>query len=471
MVAALILAPLMPQPAALALATVTALVFAALLAVRLHAVVYAVRNERTGDVGLDRPALSGDPLPVYTVLIALRDEARIAADLVRAMSALDYPAHRLEILFLLEADDTGTMNALATANPPAHMRIVVVPPGRPHTKPRALCHGLAMSRGDYIVVYDAEDRPEPDQLQRALAAFEFGGSQLGCVQARLNIYNAGDSVISAQFAVEYTALFDTLIPALAASGAPVPLGGTSNHFPRHVLIASGGWDPWNVTEDADLGFRLARLGWQTAVLNSTTWEEAPRTAAVWFRQRTRWQKGWMQTYMVHMRSPFRLWSDLGPRRFLWFQLVLGGGLLASLAHPWFAMALIATALAGEPLLPSGNHPAAWLWCIGLVNLAAAAIATIILAHLSLRRRGLTRLLGHALVAPLMWLPISLAAYRALWELHRRPFHWAKTPHGHSVSPDRDERAPVSPVTVTIELRQSKLESGGCRPMTGSVDRR
>ena len=256
-------------------------------------------------------ARTGAPLPLYTVLVPLFREASVVAELLASLRALDYPPDRLEIMLIVERADDETQAALGRANLDAHMRVLIVPDGEPRTKPRAIQYALQWAHGDYVVVYDAEDAPEPDQLRRALAAIGAGGGRIGCLQAQLNIYNSDASWFTRQFTVEYTALFDCILPALERLQLPVPLGGTSNHFPRAVLESVGGWDPYNVTEDADLGIRLARNGWHVGVLSSTTWEEAPPTFRIWKGQRTRWLKGWMQTYLVHMRCPRRLWRELG----------------------------------------------------------------------------------------------------------------------------------------------------------------
>ena len=362
--------------------------------------------------------------------MALYREADIVPQLVAALDALDYPGDKLDIIFALEEDDRETADALAAQRLPAHMRVVCVPDGRPRTKPRALCYALTLARGDYVVVYDAEDLPDPDQLKRAMAAFAAaGGGNVGCLQASLAVNNARQSWLTAQYAIEYTALFDAVVPALARHRLPVPLGGTSNHFPRHVLEAVGGWDPYNVTEDADLGLRLARFGWRVDALASTTWEEAPASWRTWLGQRTRWQKGWMQTYFVHMREPKRLWHDLGPAAWIWFQVVFGGGILSALAHPLFYGLIVVRWLKGELAPPLEHGIGAWLWWIGIANLALAAVATILLAFITLERRSRRDLFAHALLSPLYWLPISCAAYMAIVEWYRAPFYWAKTPHG------------------------------------------
>ncbi len=413
-----------PATASLVLHAVLAAIFALLLSVRVLAILTAMRTRATPPAG----HAPSHELPAYTVLVALYREAEIVPQLVQALDALDYPPAMLDILFALEADDQATRDALQANGLPPHMQVVSVPDGHPRTKPRALCHALTFARGDYVVVYDAEDLPDPGQLRRAAAAFASSGANLGCLQASLAVDNAHASFLTAQFAIEYTALFDAILPALARHGLPVPLGGTSNHFPRAVLEAVGGWDPYNVTEDADLGLRLARFGWRVEVLASTTWEEAPATWKAWVAQRTRWQKGWMQTYFVHMREPARLWREMGPVSWCWFQIVLGGGILSALAHPIFYVLLLRRWNAGHlaPQLAEGAE--AWLWWIGLAILGASALATILLALLALERRGRRDLFAHALLSPLYWLPISYAAYRAIIEWYRAPFYWAKTTH-------------------------------------------
>ncbi len=241
-------------------------------------------------------ASADQDLPGYSVLIPLYDEAAVAPALVAAMTALDYPEAKLQILFVTEEDDDATRQALVTAALSPQMTILTVPAGTPRTKPRALNYALHFATGGIVAVYDAEDIPELDQLRRAAAAFAAGSANLACVQARLNIYNPGESALTRQFTLEYAALFDAMLPALDRLGLPLPLGGTSNHFRRDHLVAVGAWDPFNVTEDADLGFRLARLGQRVEMLNSTTWEEAPATCSAWLGQRTRWLKGWMKTF-------------------------------------------------------------------------------------------------------------------------------------------------------------------------------
>lgn len=365
-------------------------------------------------------------VPFYTVLVPLYDETAAIDSLVPHLRALDWPSDRLEILFLIEAEDHATGAALARADLAPTMRVLMVPDGLPRTKPRALTYGLLAARGDLVGVYDAEDMPPPEQLRQA-AAMLLSDDRIGCVQARLNIYNPTESWFTRQFTIEYSALFDAILPALERMRLPIPLGGTSNHFRRAALDGVGGWDPYNVTEDADLGIRLARSGWMVRVLASTTWEEAPATFRVWLGQRVRWLKGWTQTYLVHMREPMRLGRQLGVRGWLGFQILLGGLVLSALLHP-LAYAAVAWAIwhGGMPSDLSGI--AGLIAWIGLNSLLIAYGTGIALGWVTIRQRGHAIDVRHFAGLPLYWLLISYAAYRAIWQFVMAPYCWNKTPH-------------------------------------------
>jgi glycosyltransferase XagB len=418
-----------PDAAILALTGLAALPFLCVILLRAIALREVVRAPRRC-TGPEPPTCTMDQeAPVYTVLVPLYREAGVLAGLVRSLEALDYPRAKLDVLLVLEASDLDTQAALRALPLPYGFRTVIVPDAGPRTKPKALNYALQAARGEYVVVYDAEDRPQPDQLRRALEVFRRGPPDLGCVQAQLNIYNPLDSWFTRQFTVEYSALFDALLPALAHLGLPVPLGGTSNHFRRETLVATGGWDPYNVTEDADLGFRLARRGCLTAVLASTTWEEAPVSFGRWFRQRTRWLKGWMQTYLVHTRKPWRLGADLGVRGTLGFHVLMGGLVLMALLHPLFYAVLAYQAASGQLFGPAQSPAGTVLWAMAWLNLAAGYLSAIVVGAVSAWRRGHRGLARSALFMPLCWLLVSAAAYRALYQLATDPYLWEKTEHG------------------------------------------
>jgi glycosyltransferase XagB len=374
------------------------------------------------------PSQPDSALPVYSILVALFDEAAVLPRLVTALSAIDYPAAKLDCLLIIEDVDTSTKAALLDIDLPSFMRIVIVPEGEPQTKPRALNYALSLARGEFVVIYDAEDRPEKDQLRRALLEFQRHGPNLACVQSCLNIFNVRQSWLTRQFTVEYSALFDSILPALQWLRIPMPLGGTSNHFPRAVLEKLQGWDPYNVTEDADLGIRIARLGYDVAAISSTTWEEAPATFKMWRNQRTRWIKGWIQTYLVHTRHPFALWRDLGTLRTLGFHFYMGGLILSALVHPIFYLIVAADSIFDVQMFALSENIGLLFWLIAVGNLLTGYLVSMIVGVVSVHRRK-HRLTLSALMMPIYWLLISFAAYRALWQLYRDPFRWEKTPHG------------------------------------------
>lgn len=375
------------------------------------------------------PRVPEADLPTYTILAPLYREAHMLPSLVHALRRLDWPAAKLDIKLILEAADRETVAAARALSLPGNVEIVVVPDVSPRTKPKALNYALPLSRGEYLVIYDAEDRPEPGQLRRAFDAFAAGPPNLATVQARLNIYNADDNWLTRQFTLEYSALFDGLLPTLDRLNLPIPLGGTSNHFRVSALKWLMAWDPFNVTEDADLGTRLARAGYRCQVIASTTYEEAPRRFGSWVCQRTRWLKGFVQTWLVHMRKPSALWRELGPRGFLAFQVMVGGTVLSALVHPWF-YALLGYALFGGGGFLARPESLVGLpfWTIAWFDLVTGYAAAMALAFLAARRRGLGRLSWEILLMPVYWLLISAAAYRALWQYMTAPFKWEKTEH-------------------------------------------
>ncbi|HEY0440922.1 MAG TPA: glycosyltransferase [Xanthobacteraceae bacterium] len=385
--------------------------------------------------GMRRPLIvsaariADEELPTYTIIVPLHREAAVLPRLVRSLQELHYPAEKLQILIVLEWDDVATRRAAAALRLGPPFEIVLAPPGDPRTKPKALNAALLLARGEFIVIFDAEDRPEPDQLRRALQAFAGDDETLVCVQARLTIDNTADGWLARLFTAEYAGQFDVLLPGLAAFRLPIPLGGSSNHFKTAILRQAGAWDPYNVTEDADLGTRLARLGYRTAVIASSTYEEAPSALRPWLRQRTRWFKGWMLTWCVHMRQPGRLLDELGAAGFASFQLLLIGTVFAGLVQP-FALLAAAWTIANAAVLPGDATPLAAI--IGWFHLGtwiAGYAASIVLAFVGLRRRRLLRIASALLWMPAHWALLSVAAWRALWQLIVDPYRWDKTEHG------------------------------------------
>lgn len=381
----------------------------------------------------DRPASAHrtpDPeLPVYTIIVPLFREAGVVEALVASLDGLDYPRAKLDIILVVEANDRATLHAIDALRLPACYRAIMAPAGRPQTKPRALNVALQFARGALVVVFDAEDRPEPRQLREAAALFSIGPS-LACLQARLAIDNFEDNWLTQAFALEYAALFHVINPGLAALGLPIALGGTSNHFRTDVLHRVNGWDAWNVTEDVDLGVRLARLGFRVGSLASMTFEEAPNTVRAWLAQRRRWQKGWMVTLATHTRQPLRTWRDLGTVRTAAVAAMLSGTVFSCLLGPWFAMAVLLRLWSGDLLTP--HSPAGVFWSFATLTLVGLGCVSLVWPMLlGLRRRGLMRLVGALGTYPVYLLLLSVAAWQAAIEVCARPYTWAKTEHGRA----------------------------------------
>jgi len=395
---------------------------------------YLVYRALTHTLGLETTdaevaALDDRDLPIYTILVPVYHEAAVFPILVKAIAGLDYPKAKLDVRVLLEEDDEETIRVARESRLPAHFSLVIVPPGGPKGKPKACNYGLIGARGAYTVIYDAEDIPEPDQLKKAILAFRKGDPSLACVQAKLNFFNRDHNLLTRWFTNEYSMWFDLFLPGLAAGGAPIPLGGTSNHFKTELLRGLGAWDPYNVTEDADLGMRMHKAGWRTAVIDSTTYEEANSRVYNWIRQRSRWIKGYVQTYLVHMRHPFALWRDLGTRGFLSFQLVVGGTFFVLLVNPlvWLLTALwFATRWAViEQIFPAP------VFYLGAVALFFGNFTFAYLNMAGCLKRGYHGMVRYGLLSPLYWVLMSVAAWKGFLQLFYAPSYWEKTTHGLS----------------------------------------
>jgi cellulose synthase/poly-beta-1,6-N-acetylglucosamine synthase-like glycosyltransferase len=347
------------------------------------------------------------------------------------------------VKFVIEADDEATAAALRAYPPRAPHEIVVAPEGAPRTKPRALNVAMPLARGSLVAVFDAEDLPEPRQLRRAATLFASAPSNVACLQASLAIDNGGLNWMTALFALEYAALFDVYNRGLALMGMPLFLGGTSNHFRIEALREIGFWDAFNVTEDADLGLRLARAGFDVRTLASQTFEEAPASFTALVKQRTRWFKGWMQTFVVHCRRPVRLFVDLGARRTVATLAMFAGGLFGPLLGPFLAARVAHDAIFGALLTPVSPLEIALstLWCFLMI---AGATALAFPLAIGMRRRKLTRFRASLLYLPLWLAMLSLSAWRAVYELWRRPFHWDKTEHGLTLRSVLDAEMDVDP---------------------------
>ena len=438
LVAAAVIAAAVFRPTAL-LITLLALTTALYLVTLLYRVVLLrVALRHPAEVWIsdqEARAMPDDELPLYTILVPAYHEAEVIARTIAALENLDYPAKRLDIRLLLEEDDHETIAAARRASNALPAEIVLIPQGLPRTKPKACNVGLLGAKGEFVTIYDAEDRPEPLQLRRAVAAFRRLPPLVACLQAKLTYHNVHQNLLTRWFTAEYETWFSLMLPALARIGGPVPLGGTSMHIPRTILQAVGAWDPFNVTEDADLGVRLQRLGYDVAVLDSTTLEEANSDVVNWVRQRSRWYKGYLQTWLVHMRQPVRLWREVGGRAFLGINLLLGAVPLVAVLNPIFwvltAVWFLAQPHALTVLLPAPIYYPA------LASMLAGNFLALYVSVIAIRVRRRPDLLLAVILSPLYWALMSIAAIRALAQLLVAPSFWEKSVHGLDPMPAVD----------------------------------
>ncbi len=371
--------------------------------------------------------------PTYTILCPLYKESAIVPQFVEAIKSLNYLAEKLQVLFLTEEDDHETRAALYSMRLPRGFTILAVPKGSPQTKPRACNFGLLQAKGQFIVIFDAEDKPEPYQLKKAVLAFANHGPEVACVQAKLNYYNSTQNLLTRWFTAEYSTWFDIMLPGLQQRGFSLPLGGTSNHFRTEVLRALGGWDAFNVTEDCDLGLRISQYGLKTAMLDSTTYEEATSRVKSWLFQRSRWIKGYLQTYLVHMRHPVQTLQQRHLRKFFSLQLIVGAWTIVLLINP-FMWALTALYLVFRPVqLYSILFPGPILY-MGAFCLIFGNFFYVYIHLIGCLRRKEYALIKWVLLIPLYWVMMSMSAYIAFYQLIVKPHYWEKTQHGNHLAP-------------------------------------
>ncbi len=419
-------------------------------------------------------ALLDADLPTYTIFCPLYKEHAVLPQFIAAMNLLDYPKEKLQILLLLEQDDTQTIAAAQDAKLPEWFEIVVVPHSQPKTKPKAMNYGLKVARGEFITIYDAEDKPEVDQLKKAVLAFQKLGPRVICVQGKLNFYNPNQNIVTKLFTAEYSLWFDLVLPGLQSLNVPIPLGGTSNHFRAADLRKLKGWDAFNVTEDCDLGMRLVKFGYRTAIIDSTTYEEANSNAFNWYRQRSRWIKGYIQTYLVHMRTPKELMRDIREPHLLTFQLVVGGKIVSMFVNPLLWLVTIIYFLFRshvahfiEPFFPD------WILYFGVLALVFGNFLYLYYYMVGLAKRKQDGLIKYAFLVPLYWLGMSAAAWQALYEVIVKPHYWAKTVHGLHLVKDAGatiakERAETlqqgAPLSVSLPVYTKATTSWRSEPL-------
>lgn len=365
-------------------------------------------------------------LPRVSILVPLLREEAVAQRLLEALDAMDYPPALLDIKLVLEEDDAITRAAIDRAVLPVTIEVISVPRDALKTKPRAMNYALPFCDGDIVGVYDAEDRPDPGQIRAVVQHLQNAGPEVACVQGYLDFYNTERNWLSRCFTLEYAIWFRVILHGVQRLGIPIPLGGTTVFFRRRVLEAIGGWDAHNVTEDADLGMRLARFGYRCEMIQTTTWEEANFRVLPWIRQRSRWLKGYAITWASHMRRPGALWRDLGPRGFWGFQVLFLGAITSYLAMPLF-WAIWATSVGlGLEFWRSFPAPLMQAFFASMILGQVVMLATAVIAAIDSGRKGL---IPWVLALPLYWPLGAIAAYRAVAEAFYAPFYWHKTEHG------------------------------------------
>lgn len=396
--------------------------------------------------------LDGVLWPPYTVLCPLYREVAVVPQFVAAMRALDYPQDRLQVLFLTESDDDVTREAIRGMRLPANFEVVIAPDGLPRTKPRACNYGLLLARGSFVVIYDAEDVPDPLQLKKAVLAFANHGPSLACVQAKLGFYNSQQNLLTRWFAIEYALWFSMILPGLQWAQLSLPLGGTSNHFRTDILRRLGGWDAFNMTEDCDLGLRLAEHHLYTTILDSTTLEEANSSVRNWIRQRSRWIKGYMQTYLVHLRRPWEYLLQGRIREMVSLLAIIGGTPATFLVNP-LMWALLGLYIAARQTLAPEFHLlySAPIFYPAIICMVAGNFLYMYLCLVACAKSEQFGLVPWVLTIPACWALMGIAAVVAIFQLIVKPHHWEKTHHGLHLSWHLAAAAPATerPTNATV----------------------
>lgn len=395
-------------------------------------------------------------LPVYSILCPLYKEAHILPQFIKSIQSLNWPKDKLDVLLLLEADDSSTIDAAKNMSLPKYFTVLIVPPSLPKTKPKACNFGLNFARGEYLVIFDAEDIPDPNQLKIAFLGFQKMGSKTVCLQAKLNYFNPHQNLLTRFFTAEYSLWFDVILTGLQSTNTALPLGGTSNHFKTEVLRQIKGWDAFNVTEDCDLGVRLFKQGYKTAMINSTTLEEANSNTKNWLRQRSRWIKGYIQTYWVHMRNPIQFIRSHGIHAFI-FQLIIGARISFMLINPLlWTMTLVYFTLYTQvgPTIES-LYPSV-VFYLAVVSLVFGNFMYIYNYMIGCAKRKQWSLIKYIYFVPIYWFLASLAACIAFYQLLTKPHYWEKTNHGLVIQPTKEVRWPIfepvfAPIRQTLSI--------------------
>jgi glycosyltransferase XagB len=371
------------------------------------------------------PSFEHKEMPIYSILVPLyQEKENTIKRLLGALHHLDYPKEKLDIKLIVEMNDHDTINIIKKLKPFPNYYMIKVPENTPQTKPKACNYALNFCHGEFVTIYDAEDCPDPDQLKKALAKFYDPNENISCVQSRLNYYNRTENTLTKLFALEFASWFDYILYGLQKLNVPIPLGGTSNHFRIKILKSLYAWDPYNVTEDADLGVRLALAGLKTVVIDSYTYEEAPIKISAWLNQRARWIKGYFQTFIVHSRSPVRTIKTLGFWRYLGFFFFVGAP-----GFVYFFVPLV-IAISAMSIFVNVELSEALIW-FSYRNLELALICNFVMVSYIIHQKKWKKMWLTTLVFPFYWLLHCMSSYKAVYQLIKKPHHWDKTEHGVS----------------------------------------
>jgi glycosyltransferase XagB len=407
--------------------------------------------------------------PMYTILCPLYREWQVLPQFIRAIENLDYPSDKLQVMLLLESDDTASINYVRSIVLPNNFEIHVIPDALPKTKPKALNYGLERTRGQLLVIYDAEDQPERLQLKKTVRAFAQSAPETVCIQAKLNFYNPTQNLLTRLFTAEYSLWFDLILTGLQSVQAPIPLGGTSNHFKVNILRELHGWDPFNVTEDCDLGIRLAKRGYKTAIVNSVTLEEATSQLGNWLRQRSRWIKGYIQTYLVHLRrsqQSFKTWSRINQ---LIFHLIIGGKGLSIFINPIMWLITLSYFLFRPQLglLIESFYPLPILY-MGVVSFILGNFLYMYYYMMACAKREQYDLIKYAFFVPFYWIAMSIAAWKALYQFIRKPHFWEKTRHGLYLDPSSSSPLAQESPNLSAAAHESRMEKPNFNLTNGGI---
>lgn len=383
--------------------------------------VKAIRDYKPLEVKQAR--INIEELPIYTILVPLYKELSKLRSIIKNISLINYPDSKLDVKIIIEDDDYLMIKEMALYNLPAYFHVILVPQSFPRTKPKALNYALEYSRGEYVVVYDAEDKPEPDQLLKALAMFKSLAPDFICLQAKLNFYNKNENVLTKMFNLEYSLWFEYILKGLSLLKLPTPLGGTSNHFKADILRKLGGWDAHNVTEDAEIGLRIYSQNYKVAILDSYTLEEAPNSLGNWLNQRSRWIKGFLQTFFVFIAQKDK-YKKLTLLQMVTIYIFIGLSTYNFWCLPFIIFSIII----------NKNSIIDYVWLVNSIFSLLYLYGTVIYILKNSLKFG--KIKFQDLIALVLWAGYfilhTIASYKAVFEIIFCPFKWNKTKHGVSL---------------------------------------